>query len=78
MQMSDHPADLAVPAALGLVYYGNALICAWGLMEMDASAGRPSVCLGRGAAQKHFPTGAEQQLGSGTEGTRSPEEAQDE
>lgn len=75
MQMSDHPADLAVPAVPGLVYDGNALIFAQGLMEMDASVGSPGVCLGRGVAQKRFPTGAEQQLGSGRRGPltcRSP------
>lgn len=76
--MSDHLADLAVPTALGLVYDRNALIFSQGLMEMDASVGSPGVCLGRGAAQKRFPTGAEQQRGSGMEGTHSPEEAQDE
>lgn len=69
MQMSGHPADLTALAAPGLVYDGNALIFAQGLMEMDASVGSPGVCLGRGAAQKRFP----QVLGSSwARGRRGP------
>ena len=43
MQMSGHPADLPVSAALGLVYYRNALIFAedlmdWGISNVEESA----------------------------------------